>query len=339
MEDKKSKIIVIAGPTASGKSALAIKLAKKFNGEIVSADSRQVYRGMDIGTAKPTKKDLDAVPHHLIDIKNPDQNYTVSKYKRDAIQAINKILKNKKLPILVGGTGLYIKAVVDNLNIPEVAPDIKLRNKLEKDIESHGLKYVFEKLVKLDPEAAYIVDPNNPRRIIRALEIAIKTKKPFSAQRKIGKPLFDFIEIGIEWPKNILDERINKRVDLMIKEGLLKEVKNLIKKYGLKQQSFDAIGYREIIEFVKNKKCQRKTDRSGIYACKKSALSNAKDLIKKNTRNYAKRQMTWFKKDKRINWIKNQKEAEKIISDYLSSFFKISAIISGLALPWVSFIT
>ncbi len=296
------KIIVIVGPTASGKSDLAIKIARKFNGEIVSADSRQIYRDMNIGTAKPTKKELATIPHYLIDIKNPNQNYTVAEYKRDAIKAINKIIKKKKLPILTGGTGLYIKALIDNLNIPEVAPDMKLRKKLEKEIERHGLKYLFEKLINIDPEAAYIVDPNNPRRIIRALEIAVKTKKPFSAQRNVGKPLFNFIEIGIKWPKDVLDKRINKRVDLMIKNGLIKEVENLVKKYGQKHQSFDAIGYREIIGYLDGKITFKETV----------------ELIKKNTRNYAKRQITWFKKDKRINWIKNTKEAEKLIKEFLN---------------------
>lgn len=320
---KLPKIIVIVGPTASGKSALAIKIARKFNGEIVSADSRQIYRGMDIGTAKPPKKEMRAIPHHLIDIKNPNQNYTVAEYKRDAIKAINKILKKKKIPILVGGTGLYIKAIIDNLNIPEVAPNFKLRKKLEKEIEKYGLKYLFEKLVKLDPEAAYIVDPNNSRRIIRALEIAIKTKKPFSSWRKASAPLFDFLEIGIQWPKNILENRINKRVDLMISEGLVEEVKNLIKKYptslnkGEGLNSFDAIGYREIIEFIKNKKCQYKTDRLNTHIFKKASLKEIKKIIKKNTRNYAKRQMTWFRKDEKIQWIKRTREAEKLIVNFL----------------------
>ena len=310
MKNRKPKIVVIVGPTASGKSTLAVQLAKKFNGEIVSADSRQVYRGMDIGTAKPEVQRTsglavisEGIPHYLINIKNPDENYTVAEYKRDAIKAINKIIKKKKLSILVGGTGLYIKAIVDNLNIPKVAPDFKLRKKLEKEIKKYGLNFVFNKLIKLDPEAAYVIDPNNPRRIIRALEIAIKTGKPFSAQRKTGKPLFNFIEIGIRLSDNILNKRINKRVDLMIKSGLLEEVKNLVKKYGPKQQSFDAIGYREIIDFLNGK----------------ISLEEATELIKKNTRNYAKRQMTWFKKNKRIHWIRNEKEAEKLIKKFLKN--------------------
>lgn len=301
MENKKPKIIVIIGPTASGKSVLAIQLAKKFKGEIVSADSRQVYSGMDIGTAKPTKNEMSVVHHYLIDIKNPDENYTVAEYKHDAVKAINKILKNKKLPILVGGTGLYIKAVIDNLNIPEVAPDLKLRKKLEKEIEKYGLNFVFKKLIDIDPEAAYIVDPNNPRRIIRALEIAIKTKKPFSTQRQVSETIFDFLEIGISASQRELNDRINKRADLMIKNGLIEEIKNLTKKYSSKPQSFEAIGYREIIGYLDGK----------------ITLKEAVELVKKNTRNYAKRQMTWFNKDKRIHWNKNEKESEKLIEDFL----------------------
>lgn len=312
-----SKLIVVVGPTASGKSSLGVELARKFNGEIISADSRQIYRGMDIGTAKPTREEMTTVHHHLIDIKNPDENYTVAKYKKDALKAIGKVLKKGKIPILVGGTGLYIKAVINNLKIPNVKPDLKLRQNLELRIKNYGLKSVYDELISLDPEAAYIVDHNNPRRVIRALEIAIKTKKPFFSQRKTGKPLFDFLEIGIKWPKDKLDERINKRVNLMIKKGLLKEVENLVKKYGANHQSFDAIGYREIIEFMKNKKCQYKTDRLNTYNFGKNALKEIKDLIKKNTHQYAKRQMTWFKKDQRIYWIRNEKGVEKIIKNFL----------------------
>ena len=298
-----SKLIVIIGPTASGKSALAIKISQKFSGEIVSADSRQIYRGMNIGTAKPTKEEMTTVPHHLINIKNPDENYTASEYKRDALKAIKTVIKKGFLPILVGGTGFYVKVIIDNLKIPNIKPDFKLRHKLEKEIEKYGLDFVFKKLIKIDPEAAYIVDQNNPRRVIRALEIALKTKKPFSAQRKAGKSLFDFLEIGISMPIKEQNNRIKKRVNLMIKNGLIEEVKNLVKKYGANHQSLDAIGYREIIEYLN----------------KKISLKTATDLIKNKTRRYAKRQMTWFRKDKRINWIKNEKEIEKLIKKFLSA--------------------
>ena len=180
---KNNKLIVILGPTASGKTDLAIKLARKYNGEVVSADSRQVYKGMNIGTAKPL--DLEGVPHWLLDIKNPSQNYTAAEYKKDAVKAIKNIQKKGKLPILAGGTGLYIKAVVENLNIPKVKTNLLLRQKIEKEIEKRGLDYVFKKLVKLDPEAAYIVDSKNPRRVVRALEDCRLTNKPFSKQNLI----------------------------------------------------------------------------------------------------------------------------------------------------------
>ncbi|MCX6731797.1 MAG: tRNA (adenosine(37)-N6)-dimethylallyltransferase MiaA, partial [Candidatus Parcubacteria bacterium] len=233
------KLIVIIGPTASGKSALALKLAKRINGEIVSADSRQIYRGMDIGTAKPTKKELKSIPHHLINIKNPNQNYSVGEFKKDAINAINKIIKKGKLPILVGGTGLYISAIVNNLEIPQIKENKKLRAKIEKEIKEKGLNFVFEKLVALDPEAAYIVDPKNPRRVIRALEIAIISGKKFSEQRKKGKPLYKILTIGLNPPPKILKSRINKRIIQMINDGLVSEVKKLVSKYGYKCKAFD----------------------------------------------------------------------------------------------------
>ena len=309
---QKNKLLVVVGPTASGKTDMAIKLAQKYNGEVVSADSRQIYRGMDLGTAKPLRNQkskiknqkyiVDGVIHWMIDIKNPDELYTVAEYKKDAIKAIRDIQKRDKLPILVGGTGLYIKAVVDNLEIPKLKANPSLRKKIEREIEEKGLNFVFEKLIKLDPEAAYIVDPKNPRRIVRALEITLLTKKPFSAQRKTGKPLFDVLEIGISIPNEKLKERINLRVDQMIEQGLVEEVKNLIKKYGANQQAFDAIGYREIIDYLN----------------KKSTLEQAAEIMKINTWHYAKRQMTWFKKNKKIIWIESPKEACVLCQDWLS---------------------
>lgn len=366
MKSSLPKILVIVGPTASGKSDLAIKIAQylsnisriksnkirireKFesirgqfdinsssfgdysrNGaEIVSADSRQIYRGMDIGTAKPPR-DLSGPPqmrsnakrisnsifedhsrsfdfysrsikHHLINIKNPDEEYTVAQYKRDCLRAIRGITKRGNLPILVGGTGLYIKAVLDNLEIPKIKPNLQLRKKLERELKLKGVNFLYEKLIKLDPEAAYIVDRHNPRRVIRSLEITLSTQKPFSVQRKQGKKLFNALKIGISLPKNKLRKRIDERVDWMIRAGLINETEQLIKQYDSNLTSFDAIGYREIIRYLQD----------GI------SLSRAIALIKRNTWHYAKRQMTWFRADKEIKWVKNQAEAFKLINNFL----------------------
>jgi tRNA dimethylallyltransferase len=302
-----NKLIVILGPTASGKTGLSIELAKKFNGEVISADSRQIYRGMDIGTAKPELKIegdklvSDGIAHWLLDIKNPNEPYTVAEYKKDAVEAIENITSRGKTPILVGGTGLYIKAVVDNLDIPKIEANQPLRQKIEENMKKHGIDYVFKKLIKLDPEAAYIIDPKNPRRIIRALEVTLLTKKPFSSQRKSGDPLFNVLEIGIDVPKEKLKERINQRINQMAKNGLIGEVKNLAAKYGKDQQAFDAIGYREIIKFLDNK----------------TTLGGALEEMEINTWHYAKRQLTWFRGDKRIHWVKTAEEAEKLAKKFL----------------------
>ncbi len=301
VENYLPKIIVIVGPTASGKTDLSIKLAKKLGGEIISADSRQIYKGMDIGTAKLSPEETKEIKHYLINIKNLDEDYTVAEYKKDAIKAINKIIKRGKVPILVGGTGLYIKAITDNLEIPSVKPNPALRKKLENKIKKHGLEAVYRELLKLDPESAYIVDGKNPRRVIRALEVAILTKKPFSAQRKKGKQLFDALKIGIKISDTELQKRIGKRVDGMIKKGLFNEVKKLVKKYGERQIAFDAIGYKEMISYLK----------------KEIFLAEAVDLIKKNTRAFAKRQMTWFRKDKEIKWIPNKNEVIPLVRKFL----------------------
>jgi len=251
---------------------------------------------MDIGTAKP------AFPHQLIDIKNPNQDYSVGEYKKDAINAINTIIKNNKIPILVGGTGLYVSAVVNNWEIPQIKQDKKLRAKIEKEIKEKGLGFVFKKLVALDPEAAYIVDPKNPRRVIRALEVTILTGSPFSQQRKRGKPLYKILTIGLNSKPEILKSRINARIIEMIKDGLVKEVKKLVSKYGYNCKAFDAIGYREIIAYLK----------------KKITLDEAIKQMQFNTWHYAKRQMTWFKKySPKAKWVKNYKEAERLVRKFL----------------------
>lgn len=294
------KLIVILGPTASGKTSLSLKLAKKFKGEIVNADSRQIYREMNIGTGKVVDK--KGVRHYLLDVVNPDQEFTLADYKKKTVAAIRDILKRGKVPFLVGGTGLYIQSVVDNLEIPAVPPNKKLRAQFEREIKKPGaLAKWYKKLLKLDPGAARVVDAKNPRRIIRALEVCLATGQPFSKLREKGEPLFDVLQIGIDLPRKKLYENIDGRVEQMINDGLVSETKKLLKKYSPNLPSMSGIGYKEI----------------GEYLCGDYGLAEAIQKIKYRTHAYARRQMTWFRRDKRIKWIKNYKEAENKIKKWL----------------------
>lgn len=293
-------LVVILGPTASGKSEMAIKLAKFFNGEIISADSRQIYKEMDIGTNKTLN--FLGISYYMIDILKPNQVFTAAQFKQKAIKIIKDIQKREKIPFLVGGTGLYISTIIDNLKIPHAAPNKKLRIKIEKEIKKYGLKKIYQKLLKLDPEAKKFVEPKNPRRIIRALEVCLTTGKPFSELRKRGEPLFDVLQIGIKIPGRNLHKKINQRVDKMVKRGLVEEVKNLAKKYSFKLPSMSGIGYKQI----------------GMYIKKEVKLNQAIELIKRDTRRYSRRQMGWFKRDKNIKWIKKYTKAKKLIKFFLS---------------------
>ena len=298
----KPKIVVIAGPTASGKTALGIRIARAFGGEVVSADSRQIYRGMDIGTGKPTPAEMEDVPHHLIDIRDPDEGYTAADYQRDAIAATLDILARGKLPILVGGTGLYIKSVVENLDIPSVVADPELRMTIEREIAEEGLPAVFEKLIALDPDAEREVDGRNPRRVVRALEVARATGLPFTAARKKQAPLFEALEIGLDPPAAVLRDRIERRVDEIFRDDALpNEVRTLVARYGADAPALDAIGYRETITYLNGR----------------ITNEEAAELIKRKTRAYAKRQMTWFKKDAAILWAADPEEAETRIRVFL----------------------
>ena len=288
-----NKLITILGPTASGKSDLAVKLCKKFDGEIISADSRQIYKEMNIGTAKITKEEMSNIPHYMIDIVKPDNNFTLAQFQKKTIKIIKDIQRRNKLPFLVGGTGLYIQSIVDNLKIPETKPNKKLRNRLEKLTNQE----LINKLKKLDPQALKIIDIKNKRRLIRALEICLLTKKPFSEQRKKNKPIFDILQIGLKLDTRNLEQKISQRTKKMIRSGLIEENKKLLKKYGSKPYSMSGIGYQEVILYLKNK----------------ITLEEVKELIKIHTRQYAKRQITWFKRDKKIKWIKNYSQAEKLI--------------------------
>ncbi|HCI04425.1 TPA: tRNA (adenosine(37)-N6)-dimethylallyltransferase MiaA [Patescibacteria group bacterium] len=292
------KIIVILGPTASGKSALAVKIAKKIGGEIISADSRQVYRGLDIGSGKITKKEMGGIPHHCIDIVSPKKIYTVVDFKKRADKAIEKIFAKNKTPIIVGGTGLYIQAVADNIVLPEVKPDWKLRKQLEKKTTEE----MFRMLKKLDSRRAENIDAKNPRRLIRAIEIAKKLGKvpSLNLSMPMSRLNLDIGRIGIKLPDNVLSKNIEKRIKKMLKDGLVAETKKL-KESGLSWKRIYEFGfeYKYPAMFL-----QGKIDKKEMLA--KMLIEN---------RQYAKRQMTWFKRDKRIKWISKKEQAEKMIKN------------------------
>jgi len=289
------KLIVILGPTASGKSELAVRLAKKFNGKIVSADSRQVYRRMDIGTGKVTKKEMKGIPHYLLDVASPKKRFTVIQYRKLALKAINKILKNVHVPILCGGTGFYIQAVVDGIIIPEVPPDWRLRKELEKK----STEELYQILKKLDPRRAKTIESKNKRRLIRALEIVKKIGRvPIFKKEPLPHPI---LMIGIKKEKKELSSLIKKRFFKWLRQGFLKEVLKL-KKMGLSWQRIEEFGihYRVIAQYLQKKLNYQQMIENSL----------------KELQNYAKRQMTWCKRDRRIHWIKNYKEAEKLAKEF-----------------------
>lgn len=291
------KVIVIAGPTASGKSDLAVWLAKKIKGEIISADSRQVFKGMDIGTGKITKKEMQSIPHYLLDIASPKKRFTVTRFQKLANQAINSILKKNKIPIICGGTGFYIQSVIDGLIFPQVKPDLSLRKKLEKK----SAKQLFSLLKKRDPKRARIIDKDNKRRLIRALEIAIKTNNPIPELKK--QKNFDILFLGIKKDKKELQKRIEKRLLKRLDQGMIKEVKKL-KASGISYKKLYDFGleYRYLSLFLQNK----------------ITYQEMVSLLQKEIEKYAKRQITWFKKDKRIIWIKNKKEMLSLVKNFIS---------------------
>ncbi|MGB9743165.1 MAG: tRNA (adenosine(37)-N6)-dimethylallyltransferase MiaA [Minisyncoccales bacterium] len=297
--NQKLKLIVILGPTASGKSDLAVKIAKKFNGEVISADSRQVYRGMDIGTAKITKKEMKGIPHHLLDVASPKRRFTVAQYHRLALKAIEKIFKKGKIPILCGGTGFYIQAVVDGILIPEVPPNWRLRKKLEKQTTEE----LYSQLKKLDPRRAKDIDKKNKRRLIRALEIIIKTKKPIPSVGSQPLP-YPVLMIGLKKDKNKLKQLIRKRLLKRLKRGMIAEVKKLHQN-GISWQKLEEFGleYRYIAQYLQKK-------------ITKNEMINS---IQKESERLVKQQMTWFKRDQRIRWVTSKKEAEKLIENFLKS--------------------
>jgi len=285
------KVIVICGPTASGKTALSIELAKRINGEVVSADSMQIYDEMSIGTAKPDEEEMQGIKHYLIGNVSPTTRYSVSDYKSDAMNAIEEIINKNKMPIVVGGTGLYVNSLIYGIDYPEVKTDLEYREKLEKIAKKEGLKHLYEKAMQIDPEAAKNISENDKKRIIRILEIYKETGKTKTQleieSRKNGVP-YDYRVFAINMPREILYDRINRRVDIMIERGLIDEVKQLYEKYGEElRTAVQGIGYKEVIDYL-----------NGVYSKEEMV-----EKIKMETRRYAKRQLTWFRKIQDIIWI------------------------------------
>ena len=295
----KQKLIVILGPTASGKTDLSLKLAKRFNGEIISADSRQIYKGMDIGTGKITKKEMKGIPHYLLDVASPKRKFSVTQYQKLALEAIDKILKKKRNSFLVGGSPFYIYSVVEGWIFPKLKPDWELRKKLEKKSSQE----LFDILKKKDPRRAKKIEKKNKRRLIRAIEIIEKLGKVPLLRKNTQ---FEYLLIGIKKPKEELEDLIRKRLLKRFKQGMINEVKRL-RKNNISWKRLENFGleYRWIAKYLQNK----------------INYQEMVEKLQKDTEHFAKRQMTWFKKDKRIKWIPfthdSYKWSEKLIRDFL----------------------
>lgn len=279
---KKNKVIAVVGATATGKTNFSIKLAKEISGEIISADSRLVYRNLDIGTAKPTLDEMQGIPHYMIDIVEPDFDYSAGLYVKQAKEKIYDILSRNKTPIIVGGTGLYFRVLLENYDLPELEPDYKLR----KELSELSYNQLFDILAELDIDGAYSIKKMDKKKLIRAIEIVKGTKKPLSKARGLAENEFETEWIGLNFPRDVLYDRINRRVDMMLQKGLVEECENLLKKYGRLPNIVDTIGYKEIISCLDGN----------------CTLEDAAEKLKQNTRNYAKRQLTWFRKNPMIKW-------------------------------------
>jgi tRNA dimethylallyltransferase len=352
----KTKIIVVVGPTASGKTRLGIDLARRFDGEVVSVDSRLVYKGMDVGTAKPngewieapiergsisqlfgTRRTflVDGVPHWGIDLVESDEEYNVADFKKYADAKIAEIAGRGRLPILVGGTGLWVRAVVDDLNLTETPPNPELRARLE----ARHLDDLYAEYKRLDPDGAEAIDRDNRRRVVRALEVTLATGRPFSAQLRRGAGKHDALQIGIAVGREELNARIDARVDEMVANGLVSEVRRLRDAYGCDGEAMTGIGYRQICRWMdagmgSEGRGPRRPEREGGDSPDRArtmgwpvargpmparfdiTLADAIEETKKATRAYAKRQMTWFRRDDRIHWVSGLDEAVKIIEEY-----------------------
>ncbi|MDE6665390.1 MAG: tRNA (adenosine(37)-N6)-dimethylallyltransferase MiaA [Ruminococcus sp.] len=315
MNDKnKPKVLAVVGPTASGKTSLGVELAKKYNGEVVSADSMQIYKGLDIASAKPTVQEMQGIPHHLIDFLERDVSFSVSDYVKLANEKIRDILSRGKLPVIVGGTGLYIDSLLENVKFSDGGSDGEYRAELYKIAQEKGNEFLYDKLVETDPVAAESIHMNNVVRVVRALEVFHVTGRRFSelkAESRLVESPYNSLVIGLNFhDRKVLYDRINRRVDQMVVKGLVAETESLWHENGMKTAS-NAIGYKELIPYFENQ----------------MTLEACIDSIKQETRRYAKRQLTWFRKNTRIQWIfldefnkKNEisEKSEKTIENYFN---------------------
>ena len=303
-----NRLVAIVGPTGVGKSRLALHLAQTFNGEIVSADSRQVYRYMNIGTAKPIPQERALVPHHLVDIINPDEGFSLAQYQQLAYKAIEDIQRRNKLALLVGGSGLYVWSVVEGWGVPQVPSDPEFRHSLERKAIEVGKDKLYQELMQVDPVAAQRIDPRNVRRIIRALEVYRNTETPFSQLQYKQAPLFDILIMGLTADRAELYRRVDLRVDEMIKQGLVAEVKKLVDMgYDFNLPAMSGIGYKQI----------------GVFLRGELTLAAATQQIKFETHRFIRHQYSWFRlKDNRIRWFDIQSRAEPEITALLAKFIK-----------------
>ena len=298
---QKDKVIVICGPTASGKTSLSVALAKKINGEIVSSDSMQIYKDMDIGTAKPSEEEMQGIKHYLIGIIEPDKRYSVADYKEDAKKAIKEILSKGKTPIIVGGTGLYVDSLIYEIEYQNIEFDEKYRKSLEQQVEEQGLNKLYEKAKEIDEEAIKKISPNDKKRILRILEIYHATGKNKTEQEKESRKKeveYDYKVYALNWDREKLYERINKRVDIMLEQGLIEEVENVYNKYEKFPTAMQGLGYKEVVEYLEGK----------------TSKEEMIDKIKQETRRYAKRQLTWFRKNKQTIWLDAQDKIQNNIN-------------------------
>lgn len=304
---QKPKVIVICGPTASGKTGLSIELAKKVNGEIISCDSMQIYKDMDIGTAKPSVEEMQGVKHYLLDFVSPDERYSVADFKRDAKKCIKEILEKGKTPIIVGGTGLYVDSLIYEIEYSNIEFDEEYRNSLEKQAENGELEKLYEQAKQIDPQAIEKISPNDKKRILRILEIyhatgKNKTEQEIESRKKEVE--YDYRVYALNWDREKLYERINKRVDIMLEQGLIEEVQNIVSKYNKFPTAMQGLGYKEVVEYLQED------------LTKEEMI----DKIKMETRRYAKRQLTWFRKNKQTIWLDGQADVQNNVQIILEGY-------------------